>query len=73
LSEATPDGFPTETRGLDEAQRPQTIELADGGRLELEVTPVRKAHGGAEVRMLAYNGSIPGPVLVVGEGSEIEV
>ena len=54
-------------------QRPKTIELADGDRFEIEVTPVRKQLGDAEVRMLAYNGSIPGPVLVVDEGSEVEV
>jgi FtsP/CotA-like multicopper oxidase with cupredoxin domain len=74
MSETTPaDSFPTETEGLDEAQAPRRLELADGDRLELEVTPVRKRLGDAEVRMLAYNGSIPGPVLVVDEGSEIEV
>jgi FtsP/CotA-like multicopper oxidase with cupredoxin domain len=67
------DYFPTETEGLDEAQLPQMVELADGDRLEIEVAPVRKQIGKAEIRMLAYNGSIPGPVLVVDEGSEIEV
>jgi FtsP/CotA-like multicopper oxidase with cupredoxin domain len=74
MTEKTPaDFFPTETEGLEEARPPQTVELRDGDHLELEVTPVRKAFGDAEVRMLAYNGSIPGPVLVVKEGSEIEV
>ena len=34
-------------------------------RLELRVTPVTKRVGDATVRMLAYNGSIPGPVLKV--------
>ena len=74
MTETTPaDHFPTETEGLTEAERPKTIELADGDRFEIEVTPVRKQLGDAEVRMLAYNGSIPGPVLVVDEGSEVEV
>jgi FtsP/CotA-like multicopper oxidase with cupredoxin domain len=74
MSETTPaEHFPTETEGLTEAERPKTIELANGDRFEIEVIPVRKQLGDAEVRMLAYNGSIPGPVLVVDEGSEIEV
>jgi len=32
-----------------------------------------KQIGDATVRMLAYNGSIPGPTLKVQQGSEIEV
>jgi FtsP/CotA-like multicopper oxidase with cupredoxin domain len=74
MTETTPaDYFPTETEGLEEAELPQKVELADGDRLELEITPVRKDLGDAQVRMLAYNRSIPGPTLVVQEGSEIEV
>ena len=37
------------------------------------MAPVTKLLGDATVRMLAYNGSIPGPVLKVKEGSEIIV
>ena len=37
------------------------------------MAPVAKRIGGEAVRMLAYNGSIPGPVLRVKEGSEIAV
>ena len=73
MTESNADHFPTETEGLDEARPPETVELADGERIELEVTAVRKKIGDAEIRMLAYNGSIPGPVLVVDEGAEIEV
>ena len=74
MTETTPaDYFPTETEGLAEAAAPEKVELGDGDRLELEVTPVRKKIGDAEIRMLAFNGSIPGPVLVVDEGSEVEV
>jgi FtsP/CotA-like multicopper oxidase with cupredoxin domain len=74
MTEITPaDHYPTETEGLDEARLPETVELADGERLALAVTSVRKRFGDSDVRMLAYNGSIPGPTLVVHEGSEIEV
>jgi FtsP/CotA-like multicopper oxidase with cupredoxin domain len=67
------DHFPTDTTGLSEAQRPQVVELSDGDELELQVAPVTKRLGDATVRMLAYNGSIPGPVLKVPEGAEIVV
>jgi FtsP/CotA-like multicopper oxidase with cupredoxin domain len=39
----------------------------------MRIHPVRKRIGDAEVRMLAYNGSIPGPTLHVDQGSEITV
>ena len=67
------DHFPTDTTGLSEAQAPQIVELSDGDELELQVAPVTKQLGDATVRMLAYNGSIPGPVLKVPEGAEIVV
>ena len=66
-----PDRFPTDPAGLPEAGRPQLLELADGDRLELRVAPVAKRLGEATVRMLAYNGSVPGPTLKVQQGSEI--
>jgi FtsP/CotA-like multicopper oxidase with cupredoxin domain len=67
------DHFPTDTTGLSEAQVPQIVELSDGDELELRVAPVTKRLGDATVRMLAYNGSIPGPVLKVPEGAEVVV
>ena len=67
------DHFPTDTTGLSEAQAPKVVELSDGDELELQVAPVTKRLGDATVRMLAYNGSIPGPVLKVPEGAELVV
>jgi FtsP/CotA-like multicopper oxidase with cupredoxin domain len=69
----TSNRFPTEVAGLPEARRPELVELADGERLELRIAPVSKRLGDAVVRMLAYNGSIPGPTLKVEEGSEVVV
>jgi FtsP/CotA-like multicopper oxidase with cupredoxin domain len=68
-----PDYFPTETAGLPVAASPDVIRLADGERWALSIGPVRKELGGADLRMLAYNGSIPGPTLHVRQGSEIAV
>ena len=69
----TPDRFPTAVDGLPEAHAPEHVELADGEQYELRIAPVAKRIGDDTVRMLAYNGSIPGPVLRVKEGSEIAV
>jgi FtsP/CotA-like multicopper oxidase with cupredoxin domain len=67
------DRFPTETAGLPAARRADVVELAEGERFELRIAPVTKRIGDATVRMLAYNGSIPGPTLRVREGSEVDV
>jgi FtsP/CotA-like multicopper oxidase with cupredoxin domain len=67
------DLFTTETAGLPEVLGPDVTRLADGDRLDLRIGPVRKNIDDAELRMLAYNGSIPGPALQVDQGSEITV
>jgi FtsP/CotA-like multicopper oxidase with cupredoxin domain len=67
------DHFPTSIDGLPEAGAPDVVELGDGDQLDLRIAPVAKRIGGHTVRMLAYNGSIPGPTLKVKEGSEIVV
>src|SRR4051794_6424390 len=70
---ATTDHFPHDTGGLPAATSPEVIQIADGARFDLRMAPVTKRFGDATVRMLAYNGSIPGPTVRVREGSEIEV
>src|SRR3954463_69704 len=70
---APTDQFSRDTSGLPAATRSEVVELARGQRFELRIAPVTKRLGDATVRMLAYNGSIPGPTLRVKEGSEIEV
>jgi FtsP/CotA-like multicopper oxidase with cupredoxin domain len=69
----TADHFPTDTDGLPASRRPDVIELSDGATFDLEIAPVVKRLGDATVRMLAYNGSIPGPTLKVAQGSAVEV
>jgi FtsP/CotA-like multicopper oxidase with cupredoxin domain len=65
--------FPRETEGLPEARPTTVVELADGDEFELEIVPVRKRIGDAMVRMLAYNGAIPGPTLKVPQDATITV
>jgi FtsP/CotA-like multicopper oxidase with cupredoxin domain len=69
----TRDQFPTEVAGLPEALPPQLVELSDGDEFDLRIAPVAKPLGEATVRMLAYNGSIAGPIIKVREGSEVVV
>ena len=69
----TRDLFSTDTTGLPEAQTPRLARLRDGDCFDLRIHPVRKRVDEAELRMLGYNGSIPGPTLNVTQGSEITV
>jgi FtsP/CotA-like multicopper oxidase with cupredoxin domain len=65
--------FSTDTTGLPEATSPQVLDLADGDTLDLRLGPVAKQLVETPVRMLAYNGSVPGPTLRVRQGSRITV
>jgi FtsP/CotA-like multicopper oxidase with cupredoxin domain len=67
------EAFPTDPTGLPEATRPELLELADGDVFDLRVGAVAKRLGDTTVRMLGYNGSIPGPTLKVQQGSEVVV
>ena len=65
--------FPRDTAGLPAVSATGVVELADGDRFALHIAPVAKRIGDATVRMLAYNGSIPGPTLRVPQGAEVLV
>jgi FtsP/CotA-like multicopper oxidase with cupredoxin domain len=68
-----PETFPTDPAGLPAARATEVVKLADGDRFALSIEPVAKQIGEHTVRMLGYNGSIPGPTLRVPEGGEIQV
>jgi FtsP/CotA-like multicopper oxidase with cupredoxin domain len=70
---ASSDHFPTTTTDLSTAQLPTSVELADGAQFNLRIAPVTKLFDGKPARMLAYNGSIPGPTLRVRQGTELLV
>ena len=72
-SSTSAQSFPTDPTGLPEATRPDVVELADGDTLNLRVAPVAKRLRDATVRMLGYNGSIPGPTLKVRQGTQVIV
>jgi FtsP/CotA-like multicopper oxidase with cupredoxin domain len=65
--------FPTDVADAPLSEPTELVELADGEAFDLRIAPVAKRLGDSRVRMLAYNGSIPGPTLKVKQGSEIIV
>jgi FtsP/CotA-like multicopper oxidase with cupredoxin domain len=65
--------FSTDTAGLEESVAPSIVSLADGDTYAIRIAPVVKTLGTDRVRMLTYNGSVPGPTLRVQQGSEISV
>jgi FtsP/CotA-like multicopper oxidase with cupredoxin domain len=58
---------------LPNAQKPEVVELQDGDTYSLTASMVKKKINGQEVKMLAYNGSIPGSIIKVKQGSEITI
>ena len=58
---------------LPEAQSPAIVELKDGDSYDLTAAPVKKRSGNSEVQLLAYNGSIPGPIIKVPQGAEVAI
>ncbi len=55
------------------AEETQSVTLKDGESFELSAYPVKKTINGQTVKMLAYNGSIPGPLIEVEQGAEVTV
>ncbi len=55
------------------AKSPEIVSLKNGDSYDLTASVVKKQLNGKEVRVLAYNGSIPGPIITVPQGAEITV
>ena len=63
--------FSADIVGLVEAKPSEIVDLKNGDTYNLNASIVKKEIGGAEVKMLAYNGMIPGPLIKVFQGAEI--
>lgn len=63
--------FSTDINGLPEAKSSETVELKNGSSYDLTASIVKKRIGNSVVKMLAYNGMIPGPLIKVEQGAEI--
>lgn len=59
--------------GLSLAKPTEVVSLKNGDSYTLTATAVKKEIAGSTVRMLAYNGSIPGPTIKVDKGSEVTI
>lgn len=55
------------------AQASQVVELKDGDTYDLTASVVEKEINGVKYTMLAYNGSIPGPLLKITQGAEVTI
>ena len=58
---------------LTEVKDSQIVDLKNGDAYDLTASIVKKNINGTEMKMLAYNGSIPGPTIRVAQGSEVTV
>ena len=63
----------TDTAGLPEANPTETVNLKDGDTYEVTASYVKKQVGNRILRMLAYNGSVPGPFIKADQNSEITI
>lgn len=65
--------YSQKTDGLTEAKASEVVELKDGDIYDMTAQIVAKDINGKKVKMLAYNGMIPGPFLKVARGSTITI
>jgi FtsP/CotA-like multicopper oxidase with cupredoxin domain len=63
----------TATEGLPEVRPSQTVELKDGDSYTLVASPVKQRIAGKWLRRLAYNGSIPGPLIKARQGATVRI
>lgn len=63
--------FSTDIAGLADAKTSETVELKNGDTYNLTASIVKKTIGSSTVKMLAYNGMIPGPLIKVEQGVEV--
>ncbi|HRN70114.1 MAG TPA: hypothetical protein PLS49_02915, partial [Candidatus Woesebacteria bacterium] len=57
--------YSKEVNNYPEAKASRVVELKNGDTYDLTASIVKKNINGADVKMLAYNGSIPGPLIKV--------
>ena len=63
----------TDVSGLQEAKTTEVVELKNGDTYNLTAGFVEKKLGNRSYRMLAYNGSIPGPLIKAEQGAEVTI
>ncbi len=71
--EAYLPGSELDRSALPEAVPRETLRLEDGDTLRLLATPVRRTIRGRELVLFGFNRQVPGPLIRVGQGSQIIV
>ncbi|MFO1358255.1 MAG: multicopper oxidase domain-containing protein [Plasticicumulans sp.] len=62
-----------DTTSAPAASAPAVVELADGAFYVMRAAPVTKTIDGVALRLFAYNGSVPGPLLKVRQGTQVTI
>lgn len=70
---AVANPFATATSGLPHAKTSEMVQLKNGDTFNLTASLVQKDIHGKSIKMLAYNGMIPGPLIKVPQNSQITV
>jgi len=69
----TDEKFSESIKGLKAVNAAKVVELKNGETYKITATAVKQKIGNRWVRRLAYNGSIPGPIIKAPQGSKIKV
>lgn len=65
--------FSASTQQATATKTQEVVNLQDGATYNMTASVVKKTISGQEQKMLAYNGSIPGPLIKVPQGAEISL
>ncbi|GIW61673.1 MAG: hypothetical protein KatS3mg089_0525 [Patescibacteria group bacterium] len=64
------DEYSKDTSNYPDAKQPEIVELQNGDSYNLTAGIVKKKINGVYIKMLAYNGSIPAPLIKVPQNAE---
>ena len=67
------DSIDRSINGLSDAVKEASVSLNNGDTYPLTASFVKNTINGITIRMLAYNGQIPGPILQVKQGDSIKI
>lgn len=65
--------FSTATENLSDVKPTEIVALTDGASFDLTASMVKGSINGYDVKLLAYNGQVPGPTIRVKKGSTITI
>lgn len=65
--------FSQSSKNVPDASESQIVTLNDGDTYDLTASIVKKNLNGSEVKLLAYNGSIPGPLIKIPQNAKISL